>query len=163
MDCEHHLSVVDMLQLLDDFLILGPPRSAVCKNHLTAALEMCNYLGIPIADGKTTQPTTKLVFFGIVLDTVHLESRLPDDKKEDLLCLLAEMVAREHCTLKELQHLLDKLNFASPVIVPGHTFTRHVCDATLHASKPYHHIRMSLGLALVEGAATHVEWLLVLP
>ena len=107
--CAHHLSIEDMLHLLDDFLVLGPPKSVLCEQRITLALQMCHYLGIPIADEKTTWPSTELIFLGIILDTDKFESRLPDDKREDLLRLLEDMIERKHCTLKELEHLLGKL------------------------------------------------------
>ena len=146
--CQSHLSIEDILHLLDDFLILGPPQSSVCMDRIRLALDMCEYLGVPIADEKTTWPTTELVFLGIVLDTERLESRLPDDKKQDLLQLLTEMSTKERCTLKELQRLLGKLNFASRVVVPGRTFTRRLYDATCRVSKPYHHVRLSAACRL---------------
>ena len=58
------------------------------------------------------------------------------------------MANRERCTLKELQHLLGKLNFASRVIVSGRTFTRRLYDATRHVTRPYHHVRLSAGCRL---------------
>ena len=141
--CEHHLSIENILHLLDDFLLLGPPQSPRARNQLDLALRMCAYLGIPIADEKTVRPTTELTFLGIVLDTVRLESRLPEDKKQDLLKLVSEMADKRRCTLRELQHLLGKLNFASRVVVPGRTFTRRLYDTTRHASQPYHHVHLS--------------------
>ena len=94
--CAHHLSIEDMLHLLNDFLVLGPPKSVLCEQRITLALQMCHYLGIPIADEKTTWPSTELIFLGIILDTDKFESRLPDDKREDLLRLLEDMIDRKH-------------------------------------------------------------------
>ena len=146
--CEANRLIDDMLHLLDDFLIVGLPQSELCARRLTVVLDMCAYLGIPIADEKTMRPTTELPFLSITLDTAHLESRLPDDKKQDLLQLLTAMANRERCTLKELQHLLGKLNSASRVIVPGRTFTRRLYDATCHVTRPYHHVRLSAACRL---------------
>ena len=35
--CAHHLSIEDMLHLLDDFLVLGPPKSVLCEQRITLA------------------------------------------------------------------------------------------------------------------------------
>ena len=146
--CAHHLSIEDMLHLLDDFLVLGPPKSVLCEQRITLALQMCYYLGIPIADEKTTWPSTELIFLGIILDTDKFESRLPDDKREDLLRLLEDMIERKHCTLKELEHLLGKLQFASRVVIPGRTFLRRLYDAAGHATQSFHRVRLSTACRL---------------
>ena len=78
---------------------------------------------------------------GIILDTEKFESRLPDDKREDLLRLLEDMIERKHCTLKELEHLLGKLQFASRVVIPGRTFLRRLYDAAGHATQSFHRVR----------------------
>ena len=148
--CAHHLSTEDMLHLLDDFLVLGPPKSIFCEQRITLALQMCHYLGFPIADEKTTWPSTELIFLGIILDTDKFESRLPDDKqkREDLLRLLEDMIERKHCTLKELQHLLGKPQFASRVVIPGWTFLRRLYDAAGHATQSFHRMRLSTACRL---------------
>ena len=137
-----------MLHLLDDFLVLGPPKSVLHEQRITLALQMCHYLGIPIADEKTTWPSTELIFLGIILDTDKFESRLPDDKREDLLRLLEDMIKRKHCTLKELEHLLGKLQFASRVVIPRRTFLRRLYDAAGHATQSFHRVRLSTACRL---------------
>ena len=134
--CEHHLSIQDMLHLLDDFLLAGPPRLSLYQDQLDLALRMCAYLGLPTDDEKTTLPS-------IVLDTVCLESCLPEDKRQDLLTLLTEMADKRRCMPRGLQHLLGKLKFASCVAVPGKTFTRQLYDTTHRVTQPYHHVRLS--------------------
>ena len=46
-------------------------------------------------------------------------------------------------TLRELQSLLDLLNFTCSVIVPGCAFLRRMIDLTKGAKRPYHRIRLS--------------------
>ena len=41
------------LHYLDDFLLLGPPRSPKCAEALHSFLALCNQLGIPVAEDKT--------------------------------------------------------------------------------------------------------------
>ena len=44
----HKLSIPYILHLLDDFLIVAPTES-LCHSQLNIFLDMCYYLGIPIA------------------------------------------------------------------------------------------------------------------
>ena len=68
------------MHYLDDFILLGPPASPVCKQALDKTLEWCSHLGIPIAAHKTEGHTISLVFLGIELDTTAKTLRLPQDK-----------------------------------------------------------------------------------
>ena len=38
-----------------------------------------NRMRIPISDKKTVGPATTIEYLGIILDTIKLEARLPDD------------------------------------------------------------------------------------
>ena len=69
-----------IMYYLDDFLLLGPPESGVCKNSLDIIQRICKDLGVPLALEKVDGPTTNLSFLGIVLDTAKMEARLPNDK-----------------------------------------------------------------------------------
>ena len=71
----HHI-----LHYLDDFLVLGPPRSGVCMAALDVMMSICQSLGVPLAADKIAGPAMSLVFLGIELDSVRMEARLPDEK-----------------------------------------------------------------------------------
>lgn len=64
---------------LDDFLVMGPPGSSVCKENLDTLLKICSQLGVPLAPDKQEGPSSALIFLGIVIDTVKGEPRLPAD------------------------------------------------------------------------------------
>ena len=138
--CRDHFQVHDLLHLLDDFLTAGPPASTLCESRLAIILHACRYLGIPVADEKTEHPTTLLTFLGILLDTVNLEARLPQDKLDELRHLLAVFSKEPHCTKRDLLSLLGKLNFAASVIVAGRTFMRRLWDAAARAPELHHRI-----------------------
>ena len=69
-----------MSHILDDFFFIGPPHSQKCSNDLQTFLEMCNRINIPINNNKTIEPTSMLTIYGIEVDSVAMESRLPQDK-----------------------------------------------------------------------------------
>ena len=74
-----HLHASAVLHILDDFLFIAPSR-VKCSEDLHTFLDMCNFLGVPIAQDKTVGPNTTLQFAGIELDSVRQEARLPLDK-----------------------------------------------------------------------------------
>ena len=65
-----------MLHYLDDFLLMGPPHSSDCQQDLDTFIQLCSYLGIPLASEKIEGPTTSLSFLGITIDTSRMEMRI---------------------------------------------------------------------------------------
>ena len=65
---------------LDDLLTIGPPGSPTCFNNLDTLIQICGFLGVPLALEKAEGPATTLPILGIVLDTVKMVARLPEEK-----------------------------------------------------------------------------------
>ena len=65
---------------LDDFIVVGPPKSLRCQEELSIMCRTCEELGLPLAAEKHVGPATCLDFLGIELDTVHMEIGLPEVK-----------------------------------------------------------------------------------
>ena len=105
------LGIANLLHLLDDFLLIQPTESQ-CSKSLQFFLELCDFLGIPMAPEKTFGPSTILTFAGIELDTIRCESRLPEDKLLKCKQLIAVFIKKRKATLRELQSLIGVLNFA---------------------------------------------------
>jgi len=69
-----------LIHYLDDYLTMGPPGSTVCQQNLNTFTSICADLGVPLTADKLEGPSTLLCFLGIILDTEHMEIRLPADK-----------------------------------------------------------------------------------
>ena len=74
---------------------------------MKAFIRLCGQLRVPLAQDKTQGPDTTLPFFGITLDTLKLEARLPQDKLDKCRSLLRKFLTKPKVTLKELQSLID--------------------------------------------------------
>lgn len=138
----HKLSIPFILHLLDDFLIVAPTES-LCHSQLNIFLDMCYYLGIPIAPEKTIGPSQILSFAGIELDSCLMEARLPLDKVEKCIGIISDFLKQKRVTLREVQSLTGLLNFACLVIVPGRAFLRRVIDSTIGVRSPNFSIRLT--------------------
>ncbi|XP_062618317.1 uncharacterized protein LOC134279921 [Saccostrea cucullata] len=135
--------VPNMLHILDDFLFIGPPNSAICHSSLKQFLSMCDVLGIPIKSEKTEGPSTTMVFLGIELDTIKMEARLPQEKIQKIKLALDSAKKCKKITLRKLQSLIGLLNFACCVVVPGRAFLRRLINLTKGVSKPHFRIRLN--------------------
>ena len=84
----HVAGIPHQLHYLDDFLFLGAPNTDEGKRALELALQIFEFLGIPVAVHKTEGPSTCVTFLGILIDTVRCELRLPVEKLQRLQALL---------------------------------------------------------------------------
>lgn len=140
---ERKFDVQFCVHILDDFLFLGPRRSAACYNSLLSFYTLANEVNFPIKEEKTVYPTTLINFMGFELDSLQMEIRLPPDKLDKLRSELNRFKTKRKATLQELQSLIGLLNFACYVVPPGRTFMRRIIDLTLGLKHPRHYRRLN--------------------
>ena len=131
-----------MVHVVDDFLILSDSFDK-CASDMDAFIRLGGKLGVPLAHGKTQGPSTTLPLLDIILDTVHLEARLPQDKLDKCRSLVWEFLLKQKVTLKQLQSLIGLLSHACYVVVYARAFLRRLIDLTIGITKPHHHIRLT--------------------
>lgn len=128
---------------LDDFVIVGPPKSAQCSRDLQKSLETCVEMGFPVAEEKTRGPATMIRFLGVELDTERLELRLPAEKLIKLREIVGRWRKRKGCTKKELRSLAGHLAHACTVVRPGRRFLRGLFGLLSQYRKEEHMIRLN--------------------
>ncbi|KAK6172556.1 hypothetical protein SNE40_016187 [Patella caerulea] len=131
-----------MVHILDDFLFVGLSEGIVHQN-LLSFLQMCSYMGVPIAEDKTFYPDQIMTFVGIQINTIDSTASLPLDKINRTHSLLETYLQRSKCTLRELHSLIGLLNFACSVISPGRPFLRRLINLTIGIRHPSHRIRLN--------------------
>ena len=144
--CMVEAGVQTVYHYLDDFIVVGPPSSEICAEHLQILHKVCNDLGVPLAQEKQEGPDTTITFLGITIDTINQELRLPEEKLKRLLETLSQWEQRKSCTRKELESLIGSLQHACTVIQPGRSFMRSAIPLLKVAKCQHHHIRLSTEL-----------------
>lgn len=134
------LQISTILHLLDDFLIVAP-TAELCNKQLQLFLDVCQYLGVPMAPEKTVGPLPILSFAGIELHTQLQLARLPKDKLDKCTDLISNLFRRKKVTLVELQSMIGLLNFACSVIISGRAF--RLIDLTIGVKAAHHRIRLT--------------------
>ena len=124
-----------MVVYLDDFLIIGETKEA-CQAAYEALLSLLHNLGFRINWKKVVYPTQRLVFLGVLLDTVQCSMSLPEDKLEALRSYLLEFSLRCRASKRQLQALTGKLNWACRVVYWGRTFVRRILDQINQLNSP---------------------------
>lgn len=100
---QNKLGIANLIYLLDDFPLIQPTGDQCSLSRLF--LDLCDFLGLPIAPEKTFGPSTILTFAGVELDTIRCESRLPEDNLLKFQQLIDNFLRRKKATLNFLQEL----------------------------------------------------------
>ena len=129
------------LHYLDDYIFFGTPDTSECAEALKLALQLCEQLGVPVSKLKVEGPATILAFLRILLDTVAMELRLPEEKLRRLKSLIQQWKTKRSCTKRELLSLIGQLQHACRVVRPGRTFLRRMITLSTYPKELHHHVR----------------------
>ena len=121
---------------LDDFLVIEKSAER-CQLGMNTLISLLRQLGFSISWSKVEGPTQKLVFLGVVVDTVLGCLELPRDKLLEFEELVLSTLEQKRISLKQLQQLAGKLNWASAVVRGGRIYLRRALDLMrpLHRSQ----------------------------
>ena len=135
----------DLVNYLDDFLFAALLK-AWCDSQVRTFIEICEQIRFPVSMEKTYWGTTRLVFLGLLLDTVNQVVEVPIEKIEKALNLIREVIGKRSIMLKQLQKICGFFNFLGRAVIPGRAFTRQLYMFTKGSEgklKAHHHIKMN--------------------
>ena len=98
--------------------------------------------------GKLEGPSTRLAVLGIELDSESLQARLPQEKFDRIVSLLADWSGKRHCQRKELESLIGHLHHACKVVPQGRTFLRRMINLLSAFRRDDHPIRLNSAFQL---------------
>ena len=130
------LGYCNVIAYLDDFLVVGESHME-CLEALNTLVFLLRDLGFSIAWDKVEGPTKSLVFLGVQIDSVKACLELPPDKLIKFSRLIKDTLSQKRISLKQLQVLAGKLNWAAAVVRGGRVYLRRVIDMM----KPMHALR----------------------
>ena len=133
---------------LDDFLFAALLK-AICDGQICTFLEVCKRINFPVSMEKTFWGTTKLVFLGLLIDTLNQLICVPAEKITKARYIIQRVLERKNNKIRmnELQSVTGFLNFLCKAIVPGRAFTRRLYSAQQGAEanglKKFHHVHVN--------------------
>ena len=116
-----------LIVYLDDFLIIANSQEE-CAAALRCLIQLLGKLGFAIHWGKVVDPTTRITFLGIELDSICMSIRLPSEKLDSLRLELGEFLQRRRASKRQLQSIAGKLSWAAGVVKGGRVFLRRIFD-----------------------------------
>uniref|UniRef100_A0A1I8H434 HTH OST-type domain-containing protein n=1 Tax=Macrostomum lignano TaxID=282301 RepID=A0A1I8H434_9PLAT len=113
----------DIGSYLDDFAIAASSKDD-CQLALDTLLNLLRKLGFSINWSKVVAPCTRLVYLGVLIDTVSGLLELPKDKLDATKSQLQSALSRKRITKRQLQSLCGRINWVCQVVRIGRCFLR---------------------------------------
>ena len=118
---------VSIMNYLDDFLIVHDTQEG-CVADQNTVIKFIRSLGFHVAWQKVTEPSTRVKYLGIVIDTVGMQLSMPEGKMVCLRDLLIKHEKANFITKKNLESLTGLLAHCSSCVRGGRTFCRRLYD-----------------------------------
>ena len=134
--------VTFIIHYLDDYLTMGKEHTKECENNLALIQQICAWLGFPLKAEKMEGPTEILIFLGILIDTLRMELRLPQEKLAELKSLIAQWKYKQASTKRQLLSFIGKLAHAAKIVKPGRTFLRRMLDVAHSVNDLNHYVKL---------------------
>nr|XP_045604834.1 uncharacterized protein LOC123762362 [Procambarus clarkii] len=132
---EEKFNVRGVVKVLDDFLFVSSSFNG-CQRDLRVFTALCERLGVPLAPHKTAGPCTRLTFLGLEIDACRMETRLPEDKRTKYQAEVETALGKKSLSLRDLQSIVGRLQFATAVIPGGRAFLRRLHTLTRGVQRP---------------------------
>ena len=139
----HVNGATDVIHYLDDFFTVGPPNTYICHNNMRTMKLVCDQVGFKIQHKKVVEPTNKLEFLGIEIDSEQMETRITQQRLNDIQRELEHFLLRTWCTKRELLSLIWKLIFITRVVRAGRTFTRRMIELSKKVQFLHYKIKLN--------------------
>ena len=124
-------------------LTMGRPLTPECQRNLDILIQVCHLLNIPLAIQKVEGPTTCLDFLGIILDTIRMEARLPDEKLTRIYHTIANWLDKQNATKREILSLVGLLQHATKIVCPGRIFVHRMYSVAAKVQEMDHYTRLN--------------------
>ena len=102
-------------------------------------------IGVPLAENKTTGPTTVLRYLGFEMDTLLMMIRIPQEKIDKLRSMIQPIILKKKVKVKHLESLTDLMAFCSKALPSSRAFIRRFYDilASIKVKKPYYKVQIN--------------------
>ncbi len=130
------------IHYLDDFLTVSEGEKST-QESLDIIIKTCQEAGFDIQPSKTVKPTKIIEFLGIVIDCVHKQLRISEERLQEVYDELVLWITRKWATKRELLSLIGKLSFCSKVVRDGEKFIRRLIHLSKKPKKMHHKVSIT--------------------
>ena len=121
-----HKMDVECVNYLDD--LGGAEFPELVQESFRKMGPLLEKLGIQESISKACSPSTRMIFLGIMIDTIKMTLELDENRLCELNILLQTWKGKIYATLKQVQSLVGVLSFASSCIRQGRPFFGRILE-----------------------------------
>ena len=132
----------EIVAYLDDFFIHAATQ-AECAAIQRTLVSLLRVLGFAISWNKIEGPSKRITFLGIAIDSESFTIELPEGKLVEFYAMLQQFAGKKRATLRQLQQLAGRLNWACQVVRGGRSYLRRILDLMKPLKRPHHQARFS--------------------
>ena len=132
----------EIVAYLDDFFIHAATQ-AECAAIQRTLVSLLQVLGFAISWNKIEGPSKRITFLGIAIDSESFTIELPEGKLVEFDAMLQQFAGNKRATLRQLQQLVGRLNWACQVVRGGRSYLRRILDLMKPLKRPHHQARLS--------------------
>ena len=134
---------VQALMYLDDIVIISPNREKGLTDF-EAARNLLKDLGLPEAADKAQEPSTRVKWLGINIDTVEMSLSVPEEKLKYILVQVSKWSKARSMTKKQLQSILGQLLHIAKCVQPARLFVARLHEALRSIKGKYINVNASM-------------------
>lgn len=125
---------VTCLIYLDDALVICP-KDRDPEQDFNIALRLVRELGLPLAWEKLISPTLAIRFLGVIIDVENREVRIPKEKCDNFLALLAQVSSKKWITKRTLQQIIGHINHLGKGVEAARLFMNRLLSVLRSSEK----------------------------
>ena len=131
----------NLVVYLDGFLLVENSWEC-CLEGQNILIQLLRRLGFAIAWDKIVGPTQILFFLGVQVDSTDGTMTLPPEKLDQFRDLIIESLNRKCWSLKQLQQLAGKLNWALFIVCGSRVYLHRILDVMQPWGNNRHKLRV---------------------
>lgn len=109
-----------------------PDLADLAFEYLGQLLKDC---GLIEAIKKACPPSTRMIFLGILLDTLKMTLEVTPERLEEISLLINQWLIKNVASRKELESLVGKLKFVATCVKPGRIFLTRILNLLRQTEK----------------------------
>ena len=122
---------------LDDYLWCHR-LFVICMSAYNTMVSTAKEIGLPLAPEKMVKPTQVIEFLGLTINTITMTIGIPEDKSEQILKELQELLQLKKTSVKHLQTIAGRLNFITKAVPHGRPFSQKFYGAIAGMKQSWH-------------------------
>ena len=132
----------DWIHYMDDFFVVCRSKTE-CEKAMKYMTQLCEDLGVPLAENKTEGPSQILTFLGVGIDGIKQTLFVPASKMQEILVEFSLYERRQRASKRQILSLVGKLSAITKCVPAGRIFLRRMLNLAHRVKRLDHTIHLN--------------------